>query len=97
MVSDGMNQHWALWAAPLAEIRDKPWAVPQLLSGPVSIAAAAWSVYESRPDAATPDQPRGAAAHGRVSEIGSLYLSVAGLLNLMAIIDSSHRANQGNS
>jgi hypothetical protein len=94
MVSDGINQHWALWAAPITEIRNKPWAVPQALSGPVSFAAAAWSVYESRSDPSTPDQPRGAASHGRVNEIGSLYLSVAGLLNLMAIIDSSHRASQ---
>ncbi len=97
MVSDGVNQHWALLVAPLTEIRNKPWAVPQLLSGPVSMAAAAWSVYESRPDPAQPSEPRSAASHGRVSEIGSLYLSVAGLLNLMAIIDSSHRASQGNS
>jgi len=97
MVSDGVNQHWALWAAPLTEIRDKPWAVPQALSGPISVAAAAWSIYESRPDPSEPDQPRSPASHGRVSEIGSLYLSVAGLLNLMAIIDSSHRASQGNS
>jgi hypothetical protein len=96
MVSDGVNQHWALWAAPLTEIRNKPWALPQALSGPVSFLAAGWSVYESRPDPSTPDQPRGAASHGRVSEIGSLYLSVAGLLNLMAIIDSSHRASQSN-
>ena len=94
MVSDGINQHWALWAAPITEIRNKPWAVPQALSGPVSVAAAAWSVYESRSDPNTPGQPRGAASHGRVNEIGSLYLSVAGLLNLMAIIDSSHRASQ---
>jgi hypothetical protein len=36
-----------------------------------------------------PTQP---ASHARVSDIGTLYTAVAGMLNLMAIIDSSYRA-----
>jgi hypothetical protein len=58
LVSDGVGQHWAMWAAPINEIRNKPWALPQALSGPISVAAAAWSVYESRYDTGEPDQPR---------------------------------------
>jgi hypothetical protein len=64
------------------------------MTGPISLAAAAWSVYEARPDpnSDNPTKPRAPQSHVRINEIGSLYLSVAGLLNLMAIIDSSYRA-----
>ena len=33
-----------------------------------------------------------AKSHSRLWEIGTLYTAVAGMLNLLAIIDSSHRA-----
>jgi hypothetical protein len=90
MVHSNQQMRWVMETAPLSEIRDKPWSVPQVLAGPISFAAAAASVYAARPDA--DGEPRGAASHVRVNEIGSLYLSVAGLLNLMAIIDAAHRA-----
>ena len=64
-----------------------------MLTGPVSLAAAAWSVHESEADPADLNRPR-AQSHARVNEIGSLYLSVAGLLNLMAIIDAAYRAGK---
>jgi len=36
-------------------------------------------------------------SHARVYEIGVLYTAVAGMLNLMAIIDSAYRAsNEGD-
>lgn len=92
MVHSGDDMRWVMATSPISEIRDKPWAVPQVLAGPVSLAAAAASVYAARPSDSDPTQPRGFASHVRVNEIGSLYLSVAGLLNLMAIIDASHRA-----
>lgn len=85
-----LAEHWIMLETPLTEIRNKPWSVPQLLVGPTAVAAGAWSVYAARPDAT--GQPRAVPSHSRVSEIGSLYLSVAGLLNLMAIIDASYRA-----
>jgi hypothetical protein len=86
--------HWIMAVSPFSEIRNKPWSVPQVLTGPVSIAAAVWSVHAARPAAVDdPNQPpSGELSHARVNEIGSLYLSVAGLLNLMAIIDAAHRA-----
>jgi hypothetical protein len=93
MVHSGDQMRWVMATAPISEIRNKPWAVPQVLSGPISFAAAAASVYAARPDA--DGKPHGAASHVRVNEIGSLYLSVAGLLNLMAMIDASHRAGIG--
>lgn len=85
---------WVLYASPLGEIRNKPWSVPQVLSGPVSLAAAAWSVWAAGPDPQHPNRPRGQQSHARINEIGSLYLSIAGLLNLLSIIDASHRAAQ---
>jgi hypothetical protein len=85
---------WVMYASPLNEIRNKPWFVPQVLTGPITFAAAAWSVHAASPDPADPTQSRGALSHSRINEIGSLYLSVAGLLNLMAIIDSAHRAGK---
>ncbi len=84
---------WVMSNAPLMEIRNKLWSVPQALTGPVSIAAAAYSVHAAQPDPSRPGHSFGAVSHSRVNEIGALYLSVAGLLNLMAIIDSAWRAS----
>lgn len=85
---------WVLLSSPLNEIRNKPWSVPQALTGPVSLAAAAWSVHAAGPDPSNSGRPLGEQSHARINEIGSLYLSIAGLLNLLAIIDASHRAAQ---
>jgi len=98
---------WALEVSALGEIRDKPWSVPQVLAGPIAIASGVWSVHNAAADGQTMQidpatgkldvktgkAPLGAISHARVNEIGSLYLSVAGLLNLMAIIDSTWRAS----
>ena len=116
---DAASHTWALLATPLNEVRNKPWSLPQLMTGPVAVVAGACSVmaaatdpngprdasgepsvYPARdPQSRQPDpragqavQPIGFTTHARVNEIGSLYLSVAGLLNLMAIIDAAHRA-----
>jgi len=86
------GSRWVMLAAPFSEIRNKPWSVPQVLTGPVSILAGAWSVYEATPDTDGQNESRAPRSHSRINEIGSLYLSVAGLLNLMAIIDAAHRA-----
>ncbi len=93
---------WSLIAQPLAEIRDKPWSVPQALAGPMAIVAGATSVWSAGPadPKAAEFTPRGEPiesiaplTHARINELGSLYLSVAGLLNLMVIIDSAWRAH----
>jgi hypothetical protein len=113
---------WILQVAPMAELRDKPWSVPQAMAGPIALAAAAASVHAAGPDPSDPEnvkryeagsvwplrpgtppplrpgqpappyKPIGYLSHARIADIGSLYLSVAGLLNLMAIIDAAHRA-----
>jgi hypothetical protein len=85
---------WVLRNSPLSEVRAKPWSIAQALTGPVAMAGAWWSVWAATdPDGDEGDRdPPGALSHSRVNEIGVLYTAVAGMLNLLAIIDSSHRA-----
>ena len=74
----------------------KPWFIGQIMAGPVTLAANYvanhWTmVYEN--GAKVVGVPM---SHARVYEIGVLYTAVAGMLNLMAIIDASYRAsNEG--
>ena len=87
---------WVMARNPLSELRTKPWFIAQVLAGPVALAAGAGSVWAATdPDGDEGDAvARGATSHGRVNEIGVLYTAVAGMLNLLAIIDASHRASQ---
>jgi hypothetical protein len=61
----------------------KPWFLGQILTGPLGLISA-WIGQ-----GVANDYP---AAKARLGEIGTLYTAVAGMLNLLAIIDSSHRA-----
>jgi hypothetical protein len=83
---------WSLRARPLAEIVNKPWFVGQVLAGPVALGAAKVSVEVSAP--ATPGTRISAVpkSHARLFDIGTLYTAVAGMLNLITIIDSAARA-----
>ena len=98
---------WVMDMSITSEIREKPWSVPQVLAGPIAIAGGWASIKAAEIDPKTskidpvtgmPDPKTGsqygATAHARINEIPSLYLSVAGLLNLMAIIDCTWRASQ---
>jgi hypothetical protein len=74
----------------IARTLQKPWFIGQVLAGPVAIAS---NVVATRwgGEAGSPY------SHARVYEIGVLYTAVAGMLNLMAIIDSAYRAsNEGD-
>ena len=90
---------WVMRRSALTEIRAKPWAIPQSLVGPVAAVGAAWSVWAaSDPDGDDGDRTApGVVSHGRVNEIGVLYTAVAGMLNLLALIDASHRAAQAEA
>ena len=63
-------------------VTQKPWFIGQILAGPISIGSA----YIAH---ASPNIPL---SHGRANEIGTLYTAIAGMLNLLAIIDSAYRA-----
>jgi hypothetical protein len=77
---------------PIQRVLTKPWFIGQALAGPVGIATA----YAS-------DQLAHSAAYGKVeakarlAEIGTLYTAVAGMLNLLTIIDAAHRAADGST
>ncbi len=60
---------------------DKPWFIAQILAGPITLISAILA-----------KGPQFAVSHARVNEIGTLYTAVAGMLNLLAIIDSTSRA-----
>lgn len=77
------------------EVRRKPWSIAQVLAGPVAIASGAVSVHASRPDEM--GEVSVPVPHARLWEIAVLYTAVAGMLNLIAIIDASHRARRGEA
>jgi hypothetical protein len=85
--------------ALLRDVGNKPWSICQVLAGPVAIAGGAWSVALSRP-VEQPDgvvKATGVQSHSRVNEIGVLYMAVAGMLNLLVIIDAAARAGRGQA
>lgn len=67
-------------------VQDKPWFIPQVLCGPLAIGTAI--------GADNVDPLR--ISHSRNWEIGTLYTAVAGMLNLLALIDATHRAAVGD-
>jgi len=88
------NLGWALTEQPVAEIGNKPWSIGQVFTGPMYIASAAIAVQMARPLAANPTEPAVPPSHSRSWELGTLYTAIAGMLNLLAIIDCVFRAAQ---
>jgi len=84
---------WVLASHPLDEIRSKPWSIPQIMAGPIDILCSVWSLHASEPQPGT-EKPSGTRPHSRTNEIGVLYMAVAGMLNLLTIIDATFRAVQ---
>ncbi len=73
------------------ELRDKPWSIAQVLAGPVAIVSGTFSIHAARP-AEGELESRVPIPHARLWEISVLYTAVAGMLNLIALIDAAHRA-----
>lgn len=85
---DVVNRNaWALTSSPIRELRDKPWSILQMLNGTLFLVSGTTSVWASAAGA-------GARSHARLNEIATLYTAVAGMLNLLVIIDSSYRAGR---
>ena len=82
---------WVMLIHPMDEIREKPWSIAQILTGPIDVAASMLSVWASRPEPGL-SIARGARSHSRTAELAVLYTAVAGMLNLLAIIDSTYRS-----
>jgi hypothetical protein len=75
---------WALLSHPMPTVLEKPWYIGQILAGPVALVASYYSLEAAR------SQVPKATAH--VAEFGTLYCAIAGMLNLLIIIDSAARA-----
>ena len=75
------------------EILSKPWYIAQVLTGPIGLVASYGAVWAAQPVPGE-DRQRGEESHARVNEIAVLYMAVAGMLNLLTIIDSAHRAGR---
>jgi hypothetical protein len=84
----------ALSVRPLGEIIEKPWFVAQVLAGPIALLGANWSLAAAQPDAPDGRESSVPMSHARIFDIGSLYTAVAGMLNLLAMIDSAARAGR---
>ena len=74
------------------EIRAKPWSIAQVMTGPLAFCGAYLSFWAGPKDGSI--ESAGVESHARVNEIAVLYTAVAGMLNLLAIIDSAHRAGR---
>ena len=81
---------WVMQVHPVDEIRNKPWYIAQVLNGPINLIASWGSVKASQVNGE--GQTLGYRSHARTNELGVLYPAVAGMLNLLAIIDSASRA-----
>jgi hypothetical protein len=89
--SDSRTEGWVMRIHPLDEIRNKPWYIAQILNGPLNLLASWGSIKASQPGSA--GEPfTGFRSHARTNELGVLYTAVAGMLNLLAIIDAASRA-----
>ena len=78
---------WALTSRPLAEMLGKPWYIAQTLAGPMNMIATYGSIYVAH-------ELQEPASTARIYDIGTLYTAVAGMLNLLAIIDAVHRSSK---
>jgi hypothetical protein len=86
---DYPNANWALTSGGfVSEVTAKPWFAGQILAGPLCLASAAASVQLAQ-DSINNPRP-----HAPLETVGTLYTAIAGMLNLLVIIDATHRAGQ---
>lgn len=93
-VATDPGARWVLKGNPIPELLNKPWYIGQILAGPITLVASKYSIDLSKPVGEDPGVAGAPKAHVRIAEIGTLYTAVAGMLNLLVIIDAAHRANR---
>lgn len=93
-VTTDPGAQWVMRSHPVGELLNKPWYIGQILAGPMTLVASKYSIDLSKPVGENPDVAGAPKSHVRVAEIGTLYTAVAGMLNLLVIIDAAHRANR---
>jgi hypothetical protein len=77
---------WLLLTNFRGEIANRIWFVPQALMGAPTAVASYFSI-----SAGLADVPQ---SHARLAEIGTLYTAVAGMLNLLVVIDAASRCGR---
>lgn len=70
---------------------NRPWLAAQLCAGPQTFAALMWGKSLPRPSASAPSYDRYEASYP-ASDISVVYAGIAGLLNLLVIIDALARS-----
>ncbi len=84
MTKPRQQGEWRLKTEFVPEVMNKPWYIAQSLAGPINIAATWVSLDQA--------DKKVAMSTSRIFDIGTLYTAVAGMLNLLVIIDASYRA-----
>lgn len=76
---------WSMSNRFTSEVANKPWIVPQLLTGPLAMLGAWGSIAAAQAGVAR--------VHAPLETVGTLYTAIAGMLNLYIIIDATSRAS----
>ncbi len=85
MVNVRGERVWTMKQRFSTEILNKPWYMAQTLVGPINFVA----TYASLQIA-----PEHRQATARIFDIGTLYTAVAGMLNLLVVIDAAYRSTK---
>jgi hypothetical protein len=83
---------WVMLKAPFATLGEAPSIIAHAFTGPIYLVGSFLSIQVARQDAPTPGLPPPHKAYLRLADVASMYLVVAGMLNLMIIADSYARA-----
>ncbi len=79
---------WQLTASPFQAVMESPWYIAQIMAGPICLGGSALSIDT----AASYPKPT-----VRLGEIGTLYCAIAGMMNLVVLIDAAARASGMNA
>lgn len=77
-------RRWVLLVAPISVLFDNLWFLGQVLMGPLVAVVGYLSNHAAQMGVER--------AYGRLWDVGSLYTAVAGMLNLLLIVDAGSRA-----
>lgn len=76
---------WLLKQSFAGEVMYKPWYIAQTLNGPMNVLATWVSLDQAQKGVRM--------STARIFDIGTLYTAIAGMLNLLVMIDSAYRAS----
>jgi hypothetical protein len=89
-----LSSGWVLLNAPFATLGEAPSIIAHAFTGPIYLVGSYISIQIARQEPPNPTVPPLHKAYLRLADVASMYLVVAGMLNLMVIADSYARATQ---